>query len=59
MESNWLTRKLAKWAFILHECDFDIIHKHGRVNQDADVLNQNPSPNTKDAIGAHWHDEWI
>jgi hypothetical protein len=31
MESNQLTRKLAKWELILHECEFDIIHKLGRL----------------------------
>jgi hypothetical protein len=27
----------------------------GRVNQDANGLNQNPSSNEEDTIGAHWH----
>jgi hypothetical protein len=39
MESDQLTRKLARWAFILQEYDFDIVHKAGRVNSDADGLN--------------------
>jgi len=41
MESDWFTRKLAMWALILEEYDLDIIHKHGRVNQNADGLNRN------------------
>jgi hypothetical protein len=55
MESNRLTRKLAKWAFILQEYDFDIIHKLGKVNQDVNGLNWNPSSNNKDTTGACWH----
>jgi hypothetical protein len=39
MESNQLTKKLAKWAPILQEYDFDIIHKPGKVNQDVNGLN--------------------
>jgi hypothetical protein len=43
MESNQFIRKLAKWAFLLCEYDFHVVHKVGRINQDADGLNQNPS----------------
>jgi hypothetical protein len=32
MESNQVISKLARWAFILHEHDFDIGHRVGRVN---------------------------
>jgi hypothetical protein len=39
------------WAFILQENDFDIIHKLGKLNQDADGL----SLNEEDTIGAYWH----
>jgi hypothetical protein len=47
--------KLAKWPFILQEYDFDIIHKHGKVNQDANGLSWNPSSNKEDTTGVHWH----
>ncbi len=46
---------MARWALILQEYDFDIIYRHGRVNRDADGLNQNPSSNEEDTIGACWH----
>jgi hypothetical protein len=31
-ESNCFTRKLARWAFIMHEYDLDIVHRVGKVN---------------------------
>ncbi len=46
---------MAKWTFILQEYDFDIFHRVGKVNQDADGLNQNPSSNEEDTIGARCH----
>jgi hypothetical protein len=57
MESNWLIGKLARWALILQEYDFDIIHRPCKVNQDANGLNQNPSSNKEDTTGALWHDD--
>jgi len=59
MESNQLTRKLAKWAYILKEYDFDIIHKPGRVNRDANGLSRNPSSNEEDTIGLIGMVMWI
>jgi len=32
MELDRLISKLAKWALILYEYDFDIVHKAGKVN---------------------------
>ncbi len=32
MELNQLVGKLARWAFILQEYDFDIIHRPSRAN---------------------------
>jgi hypothetical protein len=46
---------LARWAFILQEYDFDIIHKLGKVNRDVDGLRWNPSFNEEDTIRACWH----
>jgi hypothetical protein len=45
MESNQLTRKLVKWALIFQEYDFDIVHKVGRDNWDANGLSWNPNFN--------------
>jgi hypothetical protein len=38
MESNCFTRKLAKWALMLQEYNFDIIHRSSKVNHDVDGL---------------------
>jgi hypothetical protein len=55
MESDWLIGKLVRWALILHEYDFDIIHGPSGVNRNVDGLSQNPNSNEEDTIGAHWH----
>jgi hypothetical protein len=41
---------LTIWAFILQNYDFDIIHKVGMVNWDANGLSQNPSSNKDNTI---------
>jgi hypothetical protein len=38
MESNKLTRKLARWALIFQEYDFQVVHKPGVTNLDAERL---------------------
>jgi len=57
MESNWLIGKLARWALILQEYDFDIIHKPCKVDRNANGLSQNPSSNKENTTGALWHDD--
>ncbi len=52
MKSNHLTRKLARWAFILHEYDFNVLHRAGRLNRDANGLNRNPSSNKENTTRA-------
>jgi hypothetical protein len=42
MESNKLTGKLARWAFVLQEYDFQVVHRPGVANLDADGLSRNP-----------------
>jgi hypothetical protein len=44
-------KELVRWALILHEYDFDIVHRVGRVNWNVDGLNQKPSSNEEDTIG--------
>ncbi len=55
MESNQLIGKLARWALIFQEYNFDIVHKAGKVSRDVNKLNWNPSSNEEDTIRAKWH----
>jgi hypothetical protein len=57
MESGKLTGKLARWALILQEYDFQVVHKPGVTNLDADWLSQNPCTSQEDDTGARWHGE--
>jgi hypothetical protein len=50
MESNCLRGKLRIWAFILQNYDFDIIHRVGMINWDANGLRQNPSSSKDNTI---------
>ena len=38
VESNKLTGKLARWALLLQEYDFEVVHKAGAKNLDVDGL---------------------
>jgi hypothetical protein len=57
MESDKLTGKLARWALILQEYDFHMVHKPGVANHDANGLNRNPCISQEDNTGARWHGE--
>jgi len=57
MKSDKLTGKLARWAFILQEYDFQMVHKPGVANLDVDGLSRNPCTNQEDNTGARWHGE--
>jgi hypothetical protein len=57
MEFDKLTRKLARWALILQEYDFHVVHKPGVANLDADGLSQNPCTNQEDNTRVRWHGE--
>lgn len=55
MVLNRLIRKLTRWAIILHEYDFDVVHRVGKVNWDVNGLNWKPSSSKKDTIKVYWH----
>jgi hypothetical protein len=57
MESDKLTGKLARWALILQEYDFQVVHRPGITNLDADGLSRNPCTSQEDTTGARWADE--
>ncbi len=55
MESDKLIGKLARWALILQEYDFHVVHKPGVTNLDVDGLSRNPCTSQEDNTGARWH----
>ena len=52
MKSDKLTSKLAKWALLLQEYDFEVIHCIGITKLDADGPSCSPSPFDEDLTGA-------
>ena len=40
------TIRLARWAMLLQQFDFDVIHRPGYQNGNADALSRRPYPNT-------------
>ncbi|CAM6101666.1 unnamed protein product [Calypogeia fissa] len=57
MESSKLIGKLAHWALILQEYDFQVVHRARVANLDADGLIRNPCTSQQDVTRARWHDE--
>jgi hypothetical protein len=57
MESDKLIGKLARWALMLMEYEFKVVHRAGLVNMDADGLSRNLVPSQADTTGARWHVE--
>ena len=47
---SWLQKlkdpitRVARWKILLREYDYEIIHKSGKINMDADALSRNPVP---------------
>lgn len=58
MESDKLTSKLARWTLLLQEYDFEVVHRVGITNLDADGLSCNPSPSKDDLTSARWHGDY-
>ena len=54
-ESDKLSGKLVRWALMLQEYDFKVVHRSGLLNMDANGLIRNPCPSQKDSTGVRWH----
>ncbi len=57
MEFDRLMKKLARWAFIFQEYDFDVKHLVKIINKDVDGLNKNSIANELDTTITRWHGE--
>ena len=52
MTNDKLTGKVARWALILQEYDFDVVHKAGTAHLDTDGISRNPAISSTDNSGA-------
>ena len=50
-----LTSKRAKWALLFEDYNFEVVHRVGITNLDADGISRNWSPSDEDLTGAMWH----
>jgi hypothetical protein len=48
MTNDKLTGKLTRWAFILQEYEFKVIHRLGITHQNADTMLRRPFTTSKD-----------
>jgi len=51
MTNDKLTGKLARWAFILQEYEFKVIHRPGITHQNADTMSRRPLITFEDFSG--------
>ena len=52
MTNQELTGQYARWALSLQEYDFQIVHRPGKLHQNADALSRDPMPSSFDGTGA-------
>jgi hypothetical protein len=52
MTNNKLTGKLARWALILQEYEFDVIHRPGVTHQNVDTMSRTPLLSSADLSAA-------
>ena len=52
IELDKLTGKLTIWVLLLHEYNYEVVHRTEVTNLDVDGLSRNPSPSDKDLTGA-------
>ena len=48
MTNDKLTGKLARWALILQEYEFEVIHRPGVTHQNADTMSRRPLQTSED-----------
>jgi hypothetical protein len=49
--------KLAKWAFIFLEYDFDVKYEGETINKDGNGLSRNPSSSELNIVKESWNGE--
>ena len=54
MTTQNLTGKLARWSLLLQEYDFQVEHRAGTANTNADCLSRYPLESTEDAPELDW-----
>jgi hypothetical protein len=52
MTNDKLTGKLARWAFILQEYEFKVIHRPGITHQNVDTMSWRPLTTSEDFLEA-------
>jgi len=52
MTNEKLTSKLARWALILQEYEFKVIHRPGITHQNTNTMSQRPLPTSKNFLKA-------
>jgi transposase InsO family protein len=57
MANRELQGKHARWALIMQEFDFQIVHRPGTAHANADIPSRFPLPDTLDTTGARLDDE--
>ncbi len=48
MTNDKLTGKLVRWALILQEYEFKVIHRHGITHQDTNTMSRKPFTTSQD-----------
>ena len=58
MKLDKLNRKFARWALLLQEYNFEVVHRVRTTDVDADRLSCNPSPSDENLTETRWHGDY-